>query len=251
MPSWWMIPTVLLPIAGGRGARLMPFSRRIKELFLLAVITATSVLTGLQVFRGDGSSVELFSMMDDLTLVFRLDGAGIHAAPLRIANVEAALVRRQRQRCDATEAAGDRESASVVVKQDPAPVRTIGTGSSWFAWHWQPGFTPWGIGQKHFRHPGRERLDGDRFRLPVSPEKAHALKYVFSCTLTAAVAFARVETGKHIISGKTERALRSIGNAVGTAKVIVRLVFGILRSNTNRLGFVLAHQVQQLIAFAH
>ena len=76
MPSWWMIPTVFLPIAGGMGARLIPFSRRLKQIFLLAVITATSVLTALQIFRGDGNSAVLFSVMDDLTLVFRLDGAG-------------------------------------------------------------------------------------------------------------------------------------------------------------------------------
>jgi multicomponent Na+:H+ antiporter subunit D len=71
-----MIPTVFLPIAGGMGARLIPFSRRLKQIFLLAVIIATSVLTALQIFRGDGNSAVLFSVMDDLTLVFRLDGAG-------------------------------------------------------------------------------------------------------------------------------------------------------------------------------
>ena len=76
MPSWWMLPMILLPVAGGIGAVQIPWKRRTKEIFLLAVVTLTSVLTALYIFRGDGKSLELFSLMDNLTLILRLDGAG-------------------------------------------------------------------------------------------------------------------------------------------------------------------------------
>ena len=76
MPSWWMIPAALLPMAGGLGCMLIHVSRRMKETLVILTVCLTSVLTGLLLFTAERDSTVLFSVMDDLTLAFRLDGAG-------------------------------------------------------------------------------------------------------------------------------------------------------------------------------